>query len=775
MPERSRITVDITGIVQGVGFRPAVAVAAARSGVTGWVQNRSGSVRLVVEAATEAAEAFVERLPEVLPRQARIDGMRVVAREPLSESWEPGPFRILPSEAGDRPRVSIPADLAMCAGCSAEVLDPASRFFGYPFTTCTDCGPRYTVVEGLPYDRERTSMAAFPLCEACLAEYRDPRNRRFHAQSIACPACGPRLSLLDPDGRMVPGDPLRTVRAALAEGAVVAVRGLGGFLLAADAFDAEALARLRERKRRPDKPFAVMARSPEVASRWCRVGEAERELLAGPRAPIVVLEVREEAPAALPMGLLSPGTRTLGVMLPTTPLQLLLAEPLPGDGTPPLDLLVMTSGNRGGEPLCTGNGEARERLRGIADLFLVHDRGIRLRNDDSLVRVIGGQAQIWRRARGFAPDSIRLAAPLGRTVLALGAELKNAIALGFGDQVVLSPHIGDLETPEAVAGLEEVLERFPRFFRREPEIVAVDLHPDMECSRIGRRLAAERGLGLVAVQHHHAHALAVMAEHGAEEALALVLDGTGLGPDGRIWGAELLHVTRDGWRRLGTFADVPLPGGDAAVTNPVRQLVARFVDAAAEIPGAWRERLGIGERQVAAWTLQCRQGLVAPRSHAAGRVFDAFSVLAGACQAAVSYEGQAAVLLEAAAERCPAGRGAEIPFDAGERGGLFLVDWSPAFLRFASAPPPAEDAAALARGFHEAFVAAAIRMAGFGRELTGRRRIALAGGVMANRLVTMDLSSGLRELGFEVLSAIEAPANDGGIALGQAVACRGTT
>ncbi len=772
LPANSRITVELTGTVQGVGFRPAIAVAAARRGISGSIRNRAGCVCLVIEAGAALAEAFLEDLPGILPRQARIDEARVVARESLPETWRPAPFRILESEAGDRPRISIPADLSMCEGCRAEVLDPGSRYFGYPFTTCTDCGPRYTVVDGVPYDRGRTALARFPLCDACLAEYRDPANRRFHAQSIACPECGPRLALLDSKGRPVPGEPLAAARAALAAGAIVAVRGLGGFLLVADAFDEGTLLRLRERKRRPHKPFAVMARSLEAIERWCRLDGAAREVLAGPRAPVAILDVLADAGSRLPLALLSPGMDTLGVMLPTTPLNLLLAEPLPGDATGPFDMLVMTSGNRGGEPICIGNGEALERLSGIADFFLIHDREILLRNDDSLVRVMDGRARVWRRARGFAPDAIRLAAPLGRTVLALGAELKNAIALGFDDQVVLSPHIGDLETPEALEGLEVVLDRFPRFFQREPEVIAVDLHPDMQCSRIGRRFAADRGLEIVEVQHHHAHAMAVMAEHGVDESLALVFDGTGLGTDGRIWGAELLHVTRGGWRRLGTFADAPLPGGDAAVDHPVRQLVGRWVDAGVEVSAAWRERLAIDDEALEAWALQCRRGLNTPRSHAAGRVFDAFSVMIGACGSRVSYEGQAAVLLEVAAERSTAGRPPEVPFDVDERDDLFVIDWAPAFLGFAKRPPLEGTTPDWALGFHEAFRAAGLRMARFGRERTGISRIALGGGVMMNRIVTERLAHGLRELGFEVFLADSIPPNDGGIALGQVLAGR---
>ena len=771
---RVRLILDLEGILQGVGFRPTVQVLAEAAGLGGFVQNRSGSVRLALEGPEGDVDAFWEAFPSRLPPRARLERFAVVSREALPPEAGPAMFSIRESDGGDAVRVSIPADLALCPDCRREVFDPHSRFYGYPFTTCTNCGPRYTVVAGMPYDRERTSLAAFPLCPACRAEYTDVTDRRFHAESIACPACGPRLAWLGPDGAPQPGDPLREARAALARGELVAVRGLGGFLLACNAFDRGALQRLRERKHRPAKPLAVMARDVSVAQRWCRLPADVGELVQGPVSPIAVLDlVPDAAERGLPVELLTPDGPTLGVMLPTTALHALLATPLPGDPTPALDLLVMTSGNRGGEPICLSTAEAVERLAGIADAFLVHDRDILLRNDDSLVAPTTRGPQVWRRARGFAPETLRLSAPLSRRVLALGAELKNTIALGWEDRVVLSPHVGDLETPEALDGLLQVVACFPAYFRQAPEVVAVDLHPDLHASRVGRRVAAELGLPVVEVQHHHAHAAAALAEHGLERALALAFDGTGLGPDGAIWGAELLNVTLTGdtpvagYTRLGTFDAVPLPGGDAAVREPVRQALARAWAAGVTPSVDDLRRWGAGEGEAALWRLQVARGLNAPLSHAAGRLFDAASVLAGVAPRRISYEGQGAIRLESLARRASAlDARLEIPFSTRRVGDLLAVDWSPLFARGLAAPP---DPAAWALAFHDAVARACVALAVHGREAAGALPVLLTGGVWMNRLLADRTHRHLEAAGFRVLEHRRVPPNDGGVALGQAV------
>lgn len=755
-PRLVGVTVALRGLVQGVGMRPTVARLAREAGVGGWARNRAGSLLLRLEGGPASVRAFLDALPGCLPPHARLDAVEVHGEEPVGQV---DTFRILPSDDGEPPAVVVPPDLAVCPACLAEVRDPADRRYGYPFTTCTACGPRYTVVERTPYDRERTTLARFPLCAACRAEYEDPGDRRHHAESIACPACGPRLAALRTDGAPLGGDPLRLARAALAGGGVVALRGLGGFQLLVDARRPESIERLRRLKARPHKPLAVMAASLGAVERSCLVPDAARTALAGPAAPIVLLDVREGA-GGLPLGDLSPDTRTLGVMLPTTPLHDLLLTPLPGDPTPPFDWLVVTSGNRRGEPLCMDDGEALERL-GFADLLLTHDRDIAWRCDDSVVQVQSGGPQVLRRARGHAPGPLSLRRPLDRCVLALGAGLKNTVALGFDDQIVLSPHIGDVDDPATLDACEALARALPERLGRRPDVVAVDLHPDLGATRLGERLAAELGVPVERVQHHHAHAAACMAEHGVPEALALTWDGVGLGVDGALWGGELLHVSPAGARRLGTFAPAPLPGGDAAVREPLRQLVGRLFVLGDPAP-AW---LPVAPGAFDAWTAQCRGGVNAPASHAVGRLFDAAAAALGLAPEPLTWEGQAAVRLEAAARQC---RGPAMPLCAPVcDGDLLVVDWRPLLRGLLSAEPGARGAAAL--GLHGALAGAAVELVRRGMARTGPLPAALTGGVFQNRLLAQLVREGLTAAGFTVLEHALVPPNDGGISLGQAV------
>jgi len=770
-----RVTCDLSGIVQGVGFRPTLCRLARDAGVGGSVQNRSGSVRLIVEGTAEQIRVFLATLPKSLPPHARLDSIATMADAPLRDPPQV-PFCIADSDSSDSTQVAIPADLAICPDCRREIFDPAQRHYSYPFTTCTRCGPRYTVLNGMPYDRVRTTMSVFPLCAACRREYENQADRRFHAESIACPACGPRLCLEDAQGCAVPGDPLRCVRAALAAGAIIAVRGLGGFHLAADAMNRRALAELRRRKRRPHKPFAVMARTLAHVEQICRLDPVSARLLGSAVAPIVILDICAAAAGsdALPLDLLSPDTRTLGVLLPPTPLHHLLATPLPGDPTPPFNWLLMTSGNRGGEPICIANDEARERLRGIADFFLLHDREINLRCDDSLVVACGGKQQVWRRARGLAPDALLLRRPLRCTVLAMGAELKNTVAIGYADRIIASPHVGDLEALEAVDSLRQVAEALPRFVQRAPEIVAVDLHPDLHSSRVGREIAGRLGLPVREVQHHHAHAAACLCEHGLNEGLALVFDGTGLGTDGHIWGAELLDVRGLGFRRLASFTGVPLPGGDAAVRHPARQLAGRCLAAGIDLPPEQRAALGISDEAWQVWQQQCSTGVHTPITHAAGRLFDSFAVLLGLAGPTTTYEGQTAIRLEAAACRCvPGERIPELPYRAVRDGEMLWIDWSEAFRLLADTVAAAGTAAAWAYAAHVAIAAAAAEMIRYGSELTGSRTVALSGGVFMNRILTGLLAPQLETGGFTVLQHRDLPPNDGGISIGQAIVAGG--
>lgn len=790
---RTRKTVDITGVVQGVGFRPTLYHLAKEAGLAGWVQNRAGTVRLVLEGPAPAIDEFLRSLPSRLPPNARLDSVTAVESATVSNCDALNDFQIVDSPASSRQNPSqptppfghpsrggdhhnstdivIPADLAVCPDCSAEILQPGNRRYGYPFTTCTHCGPRYTVVNSMPYDRERTTMSVFPLCDDCRKEYEDPADRRFHAETIACPHCGPRLRLEDSHGQPVPGNAVQQVRAALARGEIVAVRGVGGFLLAADPFSRGTVNLLRERKKRPHKPFAVMGRNLEVLRRYCVVPPEAEALLASPEAPIVILDIRNDAAPtpALPMDLLSPDTGTLGVMLPNSPLHQLLFEPLNGDSTPAFDLLIMTSGNRRSEPICIGNDEARERLGDIADFLLCHDREINLRNDDSLCIVQHGASQVWRRARGYAPNPVRLARPLARCVLAMGAEVKNTVALGFDDKVVISPHIGDLETPEALDGFENVVSALSAFLDRHPEAVAVDLHPDMHSTIMGRATAAKLGVPVVEVQHHHAHAVACLAEHGLDRGLALVFDGTGFGSDGTIWGAELLHVTPDGYTRLASFTGAPLPGGDAAVREPARQAIARWIAAGIDPSPDWLPSLGVTQNEVDVLTQQCRQGINCPTTHAAGRVFDSFSALLGFAPPFTTYEGQPAIRLEAAARRRGQMSVPKLSFTSQEENGLLLIDWSPAFAMLADRRTVHGREAAWATAVHRAVADAAGVMVDYGLDRTQERAIALSGGVFMNRILNDLLVPDLENRKLKVLIHRQTPPNDGCISLGQTV------
>jgi len=762
---------DLTGVVQGVGLRPTVYLLAEKAGLCGWVQNRTGVVRLRLEGEATSIEAFMQRLPGALPPNARLDSISEIESEALPAGCGAKDFTILPSALSGHPTVVIPADLALCDACRAEIQDPRNRRYGYPFTTCTRCGPRYTVVQSMPYDRDRTTLSAFPLCPACRAEYENPHDRRFHAESMACPHCGPLLSLLDRQGAALAGDPLRVARQALAQGAIVGVRGIGGYLLAANAFDPEVLQKLRERKRRPHKPFAVMAADVAIVRRFCALPPEAEALLSSPEAPIVILDLLPEAERApgLPLEWLTPDAPTLGVMLPTSPLHLFLLTPLAGDPVPAFDLLVMTSGNRGGEPICLTDAEAIDRLGNIADLLLTHDREINLRADDSLAVIQHGAPQLWRRARGYAPNAILLSRPLQRCVLAMGAELKNTMAVGFEDRVVVSPHVGDLETPEALDGLERVTRALPLFLARQPEVVAVDLHPDMHATLLGRRIAAENGLPIVEVQHHYAHAMAAFAEHGVETGLALVMDGTGLGTDGTVWGAELFAIDPSGYRRLATFAPVPLPGGDAAVRRPARQVVARWVAAGVELTDARLRHLGVTPEEGAIWRQQCLNRLNAPLTHAAGRVFDAFSAALRIAPETVTYEGQSAIRLEAAARRSERRDVLRIPFAQTEKDGMLVIDWAEAFTLLAEVDLTAGRESDWAYGEHSAIAEAALAMIQYGLSHVGACPVALSGGVFMNRILTDLVVQSLEARSVRVLLQRRIPPNDGCISLGQAV------
>ncbi|HET8787555.1 MAG TPA: carbamoyltransferase HypF, partial [Actinomycetes bacterium] len=680
----------------------------------------------------------------------------------LTEPVEPLPgtgFRIVESARGGRPSALVSADIATCDDCLRELFNPADRRHRYPFLNCTNCGPRFTIVTGIPYDRPNTTMAGFVMCPACRREYDDPADRRFHAQPVCCPACGPALALLDREGRAAGDDPLEAAAARLRDGAVVAVKGLGGYHLAADAASEPAVAALRARKHREDKPFAVMAADLDGARALCLVDRAEEAMLASPRRPIVLLRRRPDLRAGV-AGPVAPGNRSLGVMLPYTPLHhLLLAEV----GRP----IVLTSGNVSDEPIAYRDDDALERLGGIADWFLVHNRPIHVRVDDSVVRSFRGRELPLRRSRGFAPQPLGLPWPFPRHVLACGAELKHTFCLAKGDRAFVSHHVGDLENYETYRSFTEGVEHYRRLFEVSPEVVAHDLHPEYLSTKHALELD---GVELEGVQHHHAHVAACLADNGEPgPVIGVAFDGLGYGTDGTIWGGELLVADLEGFRRAGHLETVPMPGGTAAIKEPWR-MAAAWLDAAlgAQVP----ERLEVVGRNLGRWervVALARSGTASPVTSSAGRLFDAVAAILGV-RDAVNYEGQAAVELEQLADPAePAAYPARVTGvgPGGWPGGLVLAgtDLVRAVVEDleAGAAPPL-----VAARFHNGLAAATIAACQAVRETTGLEAVALSGGVFQNLLLLDGVVAGLEGQGFRVLVHSRVPPNDGGISLGQA-------
>lgn len=750
-----RRAIRIAGVVQGVGLRPAVIRLARELGLSGHVVNETVSVRIEVEGPADRVETFVDRLPSSLPLLARVDSMEV-ADAPVGGEAE---FQIHVGERalfpGDAPAAeAIPPDLAPCAACLREMDDPASRRFRYPFISCVDCGPRYTIVAETPYDRHRTSMAALPPCDACERESADPEDRRFLSQADSCPSCGPRLSLLR-DGAADLRDTaaLEAAVALLRAGGILAVKGAGGFALACDATDDAAVAMLRERKRRPHKPFAVMGRSLEELERIVTLSDRERETLLSPARPIVLAGRRRRARISRHV---APFLTEVGVFLPPTPLQHLLLR----DGPP---LQVMTSGNFSGEPLAKDDDEAQERLARVADAFLVHDRTIVARADDSVVREIDGRVTPLRRSRGFVPAGIPLPIEATSAVLAVGAGEKNTVCLAAGRSAFLSPHLGELDDPHAFAAFQEAIRRLQRLHGCAAAVIAHDLHPDFRSTR----WALDSGLHTIPVQHHHAHIASCMVEHGrVDPVIGVAFDGTGLGEDGAIRGGEFLVADLRSFRRIGQLRPIALPGGEAAIREPWRLGLAALRDAGCRLPegdpnpGKVRAVLRLLEDQPLHAT-------------GAGRWFDAVAAICG-LRAEISYDAQAALELEATA------RGAStwppFEFEVLEAGGAFEIDLRPAIRgidavlrRFGGRTPRHYGAVqSVAARFHGT-IAEAIR-AGCRRARNegAPGAVALAGGCFQNALLVHETRRRLEADGFEVLLNRLVPPNDGGIALGQA-------
>jgi len=723
-----RVRARVEGTVQGVGFRPYVYRLASELGCSGHVLNDARGVVVEVEADTKSVERFLARLPAEAPPLARIER---VAAESVPVTGETG-FAIRASPPGGEPSAAVTADTATCAECLEELFDPADRRHRYPFVNCTNCGPRFTIVRGVPYDRPLTTMAGFTMCPACAAEYENPLDRRFHAQPNACPECGPRARLVGSDAE----DAVAAAASALRDGAILAVKGVGGYHLACRADDEAAVAALRARKHREDKPFALMAPTVVAARALVALGPAEEDLLVSGARPIVLAPRRPDAPVAAAV---APGAPELGVMLPYSPLHHLLLADV---GAP----LVLTSGNVSDEPIAYTDDDALERLAPIADGFLVHDRPIQTRTDDSVVRVVDERPLVLRRSRGYVPDSIALPVTARRHVLACGAELKSTFCVAKGARAWVGHHIGDLQNYETLRSFVAGVAHFEALFAVKPEVVAHDLHPEY----LSTKVALERdGVDLVGVQHHHAHLAACLAEHGETgQALGAIYDGTGYGTDGTVWGGELLRGDLCGFERVGSLFAVRMPGGEAAIRQPWRMACAWTQAAGVEAPAALAARPGWDEVSALA-----RTGVASPLTSSVGLLFDAVAALCG-LRSEITYEGQAAIELEAAC-------------DAAERGAYAFgpaLDARPTVAAVVDDIARGTDAGVIAARFHNALAAATARAL----LERGPDTVVLSGGVFANRRLLSRTRALLVEAGVRVLVPERLPPGDGGISYGQA-------
>ena len=749
--QAQRLSVTIRGAVQGVGFRPFVFRLAEELGLTGWVNNSAQGVFIEVEGRRDRLQSFLLRIPREKPPRAFIQSLESSWLDPVGFAK----FEIRESDTTGAKTALILPDIATCPECLREIFDPANRRHRYPFTNCTHCGPRFSIIESLPYDRPNTTMKRFAMCEACRAEYEDPRDRRFHAQPNACPVCGPQLELWDRTGRVLAqrDEALQQAAQAVRRGEIAAVKGLGGFHLLVDARNEQAVRRLRELKHREEKPFALMVPSLVTAQALCEVSETEERLLTSPESPIVLLRRREDAGGVAEA--VAPGNPCLGVMLPYTPLHHLLLAEL---GFP----VVATSGNLAEEPICTDERDALQRLGGIADLFLIHDRPIARHVDDSIVRVVMDREMVLRRARGFAPLPVHLAHQSLPPQLAVGAHLKSSIALAVGGDVFISQHIGDLESAPSLEAFRRVVADFERLYAVSPRSVACDMHPDYLSTKFARQL----GVPVREVQHHFAHVVSCMAENELEgPVLGVAWDGTGYGTDGTIWGGEFLLATWHNFQRLAHLRQFRLPGGDSAVREPRRcaagVLYEVFGDAlsgpgAAAVKGFTRPELQI------VWQM-LHKHLNVPVTSSAGRLFDAAAAIAGLRQQ-TRYEGQAAMELEFAAEAAETDEA--YPFAIRDGQSPWVVDWELMIRAMLGDAAEGEPAGRIAAKFHNALAEMIVAVA----RRAGREQVVLTGGCFQNRYLTERAAKRLEEENFRAYWHQRVPPNDGGIALGQVVA-----
>lgn len=746
-----RLRITVGGIVQGVGFRPFIYRLAVRHDVAGYVLNNPEGVEIEAEGRLDQVSAFLSGIATEKPPQARVDTLSATFVDPGGDRK----FVIRTSEKSSGRAALISPDIATCEDCLNELTDDNDRRYGYPFINCTNCGPRYTIIRDIPYDREFTTMHPFKMCPECMAEYTDPMNRRFHAEPNACWTCGPRVVLKDHSGNLLETtDPIAEARAALMEGKVVAVKGLGGFHLAVNATDDQAVRRLRERKRREEKPLALMARDLDKVRSFARVGKAEAAVLKSPARPIVLLKRLAQSPIARSV---APGNPNLGVMLPYTPVHHLLLE---GDFL----ALVMTSGNISEEPISIDMDDASRRLGGIADFYLDHNREILTRCDDSVVRVIDDGMLFMRRSRGYVPLPIAIDSD-SRSILACGPHLKNTVALTRGNQVFLSQHIGDLENLHAYEFFKSSVEQIKKVVETEPEAVAYDLHPDYLSTRYALELPIETRIG---VQHHHAHIASCLGEAGIDgPVLGIAVDGTGYGPDGSIWGCELLISMREDFDRVGHLRQVMMPGGDKAVKQPWRMALSHLYGAfehdldGLDLESLLRKR----EEDITIVKDMLARKVNSPLTSSGGRLFDAVSCLCG-IRSETTYEGQAAIELEMAAEP---GMGESYPVEVEEERGMLIIDTRRLIREIVEDIGRGEAASAISARFHNWLKASLVKAAEMLRQTHRISTVALSGGCFQNEILLRDLRSQLRERGFDVIINEKVPANDGGISFGQVV------
>jgi hydrogenase maturation protein HypF len=746
--------IKVRGVVQGVGFRPIVYRLASQHHLKGSVYNTTSDVTIIVEGPLSDIESFINRLEESAPPQSHIESI-IVEDEPVRGLQQ---FTIEASRIQEKEYQLVSPDIAICPLCRKEIFNPSDRRYLYPFTNCTNCGPRFTIIESMPYDRPNTTMRKFNMCPQCLKEYNDVEDRRFHAQPNACPVCGPALQLIDAEGKGVDGDALSASVELLKHGKILAIKGLGGFLLSCDATDDNAVAALRERKRRGAKPFAVMMTSINEIEKYSPVSELEKIMLESSQAPIVLLKLRAKSKSLSP--LIAPGTVYLGVMLPYTPLHHLIMKYTDRP-------LVMTSGNISEEPIAEENNEALKRLSCIADYFLMHNRDICSRYDDSVAMAVNGKAQIIRRARGFAPYPIHL--PYNSAmVLACGAETKNAFCLTRDNHAFLSQHIGDLENLETLESFEDTIRLYKKMFHIEPEIIAYDMHPDYLATQYAVEMVKVKGLKGVPVQHHHAHIVSCMVDNGInEQVIGVAFDGTGYGEDGTIWGAEFLLADYAGFKRLAHFEYLPLPGGKAAIEKPYRMALSYlfkvFGDETLKLDLPFLK--GIDREEMALIKMQIERKINTPYTSSCGRLFDAVSALLD-IRKQTDYEGQAAVELESVAELdCDAG----YPFDVIEKDGIHVVTFDRMFRSIIDDMNFKKVASYIGRRFHQTVAEMILAVCRTLAKQMNIDRVALSGGVFQNRLLLELTIKMLEDAGITVFVHHHVPANDGGIALGQAV------